>query len=1765
MGNIEQQICDAVQIIVDKAISSAGYDKTIKATVEECLDAATGKYKLEYQDTHIIAYSPDIQYSEGTLVNVTIPNNDMTALKTILSAASYDTVLYSSILNLEDKYKVIGQSVVIGSPTIKLNGYENKNITLYQHNETNNIISLTDIKELQEYMREADSFSISAEIQTTLPLELQKNGDYGIVAVLSFTKEDNISEHINIPYVFNTTYINGNPYLLVDFVKQNAFFNIDGSKFHHIERIIAFTTNFPNTETKSSNPNIFLKNFEIKALQEYDEADLEGGLVKLVSRTGLTFSDRDADSDFKEIEAHMLMDLKETTTNLRFFWFKENGAITSADKERYNAYGGSGWECLNGKNRFNQEDGAFIEEGETLPASYIVEWIPFTGNTLTVRKGSITTRKQAFKCVIICDEVPYEEEIVITNFDSPYYVEIESDSGVKFFNGYGSPTLECILYHNDAKVTNLTNFEFIWTDSDMNDSSFVINGDNLGDAKFNVVPGAKNKIKAHIAAISNYHTYRCSVVETVNGERISRGENSIQILNSESDNATYSLYIKNGQQVFKYNNDNIAPTSNSLENPMKLKPLTFSFFDPEGREVPAADIIKMGGKITWKVPTDTMLIISSYITPDFVMSNEEYSCYTNVGTLPYEISPTYQVKNYRNNITLEVEYQGVLLSATTEFSFFKDGDIGTNGTEFVCRLLPNKDTDEYPTLRVNQTGTILGGNFKNGTVTNYDSSSMNVSTSWFKAELWQGYKKVGTWYMNQNDGAEWYMMNKKDGEVRGFSDYEVKNSSYLQYSKTTELATNILKVEVEHQGKKYTAVSPILTATVADSSYDIKLKSGTGFLTAMYMEDGTYPSYNDSYPFEIEVTKNGTKLDINSSSYTVTWDIINGGERFLETEGRYRYLDSDTFLYKVDEVDTTILAKYRTMMSATPEKSKELVAKTNFYGVALPSRRKIAPKAEFSSESTSNAIKVTVYQGSTEIASLHIPIYLYLNSFGKSAIDGWDGNSVTIGDDYFLAPQVGAGVKDEYNKYTGLLMGEVKYADVRKSPDIGLVGYNKNTRTIFLDAQTGSAEFGHGRTSIKISPGGEDGANAILSGGGFSEGTDGRGLEIDLSAPTIKYGNGKFSVDKYGIMRATGAYFTDGTLSIGRKNSKPVFSVTSDGVMTMTQGSISLGGTAAKPVFSVTDEGILTMTRGSISLGTNSNSATGYNFDVQNDGTLTLTKGSISLGYNSSAKNYNFTVNNDGELTIKKSINLGDGAFIVDGSGALSMSKGSINLGNGVFVVDSDGTLSMRRGSISLGAFTDDKGKTDYKFKVNNDGTGNFGVWNFTGTAMSANLTNGGTFILNKYGIYLTDGTNTIFSANREGGVLGYWNFSSTGIENTEKDVYLTSSGLKAGKYFKVTKDGGFTFGNSSTGNCISFDGTHLTLGEGVTLRWDNIEDKDIPDLGTALTNIGPTWLATQSIAADQITAGVLNGHEITGGTITIGSNADGHSCFHVKDSGAVTARKATFYGDDSNVKITLKDKVYISAHYDNQTQDDYIYIEACKLGFHYGLGEEHYYGQLYFDDEGFSFTKKLTISKSLYLNSSLYFTKDSAETGLYIQSAIYDEDQWKSAYMLAGQGATNMNNSDGYIRVGSGFLILRLFGSKVYFGTTDTLVTSDGRAKRKIGQNFSKYENFFYKIKPFHYNYNTDLNPNNRHLGFIAQNVKEALISSGLTEEEFAGLSKITVETPEDEATFGLSKGKEAYALNYNDFIPLNTHMIQKCMKRIKELENKLKEAGIE
>lgn len=114
--------------------------------------------------------------------------------------------------------------------------------------------------------------------------------------------------------------------------------------------------------------------------------------------------------------------------------------------------------------------------------------------------------------------------------------------------------------------------------------------------------------------------------------------------------------------------------------------------------------------------------------------------------------------------------------------------------------------------------------------------------------------------------------------------------------------------------------------------------------------------------------------------------------------------------------------------------------------------------------------------------------------------------------------------------------------------------------------------------------------------------------------------------------------------------------------------------------------------------------------------------------------------------------------------------------------------------------------------------------------------------------------------------------------------------------------------------------------------------------------------------------------------------------------------------------------------------------------------------------------------------------------------------------------------------------------------------VTSDGRLKKDFNS-LDKYENWYMSLNPLSYKYKEGTS-DRFHIGFIAQEVVEALENCNLTSQDFAGYVKCN---PCEKSK--LIDTDYVLGLRYEEFISMNTYMAQKAHRRLDELENENQE----
>lgn len=316
---------------------------------------------------------------------------------------------------------------------------------------------------------------------------------------------------------------------------------------------------------------------------------------------------------------------------------------------------------------------------------------------------------------------------------------------------------------------------------------------------------------------------------------------------------------------------------------------------------------------------------------------------------------------------------------------------------------------------------------------------------------------------------------------------------------------NIIKVEINYDNLIQTAYLPLVFIDCIDSTFKADLGEG-GFLEVLYTADGKNPSYNNTKPFVLDASYYVSNTDsydpiTQNSSITTLWD----------TFGTIYDIQSKKWAATLGIKDNMKILKDEEERTNFPSNAYWMIPVDNSDGYCC-----------------TNIVRCRVTRNEQTVLVAYIPVHMLLNKYGNSAINGWDGNGLSLDEEggVILAPQVGAGIKNPDNTFTGIVIGEAVEGDEDR---IGLLGYNHGQRSIFLDAETGKAEFGLNNSGkIVLDP---TDRRAKIYSGNFPDPevnhfkdidlSESKGMMIDFSTPYIKFGSGTFEVDPFGNMKAT--------------------------------------------------------------------------------------------------------------------------------------------------------------------------------------------------------------------------------------------------------------------------------------------------------------------------------------------------------------------------------------------------------------------------------------------------------------------------------------------------------------------------------------------------------------------------------------------------------------------------------------------------------------------
>lgn len=1426
-NTIEEQVCDAIDVLVDKRISKLQFDKTVRATIKSVEDASIGKYLVQYQDSIFYAYSdPDKSYKVGAQVYIQIPSNDFSKTKTIIGSVKKLGVEYLTAVSAEQRMTKIGTNILTSKKQV--------NFCSYDENSSQEL--LTDYvgvitEDLDVYKVDSEYFMIGMTVQTALPSEQQgSGGNYGIKVQAEYytaAQRESLGDDrtpVTRTYILDVNNMLGQPYKYLQPSQQSAIFTIDGKNLKSIKSIKAFCEGFPHHE-EGHEEDIFLSDFQVFFMQPLSDTELSTSSLKILTPYGSYFtSDND---DTKYLEAELKLKGKKVNfneQNVDFYWFIKDTSITASDKLYYSAYAGQGWRCLN-QAQTHDEITQFVAEG------YRKHIMP------SLAPAAVNT----FKCVAVYNDTFLSASIKIQNKvnDAPK-ISITSSAGTKFYFDNGITTLTCEV------IPVKQNYIYYW--GHRNKDGILIQEQDRTD-----------KITAIISQSTDFVTYECTVYQ----QETIIGSAEIVLTNGTPQNE-YVLVINDGTKVFKYDEYGVSPASNATAaaDRITISTLTFDIYNDQGQVVTP---MSSGEKeklcdIKWVWPDKdyTMLELKSgTLTPKTIVNpTTNQLIYRQVlegsATLTYGIKNRYDINATDNNIRLEVSFQGHNLVASTNFTFVKQGQLGTNGTKYITRIVPNPSTGVVEEYYLQNNGNIIGWHRQLEKKYNDTTGKTSIEEKYIFQEGSNAPFKVEVW-----DGAETARKTIKTGAntwkildaIDIVKDSEDNKNHFKKIAPNISIddKTGVISVKKSITASNYTPVSTIIQATVTSNAFSELAKN-----------------YYATYPLTVAKVPAGEHA------------IVTGGfkECMFNSDGTRSSFDTKPFALKIFKADGTVINPKAKWEISWTGQIKEGTSVT------------ISPPGVFDSERTNNYI-VCTYGNNYKII---VSINFYLNRYGMAAMNDWDGTSIKInnkeggkdgGGQYILAPQIGAGTKDTSNRFTGITMGKSFGVNGdNTSSQIGLMGFKEGERSIFLDAKTGKAIFGtSGSSQIVISPEryGSAPRGSIYSANYWKwdkpDGTPraktddekiadeksedeggtgiGNGLLIDLVTPRIRFGSGNFYVQPNGYIHAGGGgdiaswqitndylrskdssttlYATNTDLNKERslfkkilvkdKNNREVFKVYNDGTFAADNGR-----------FKVQQNGNIIARLGEIAGWKISRSASTA------DGQIKSSSGNTVLHQNGLIECSNLQASSTGHI----------GGWLI-GTDTLSTANGG-NI-----------TMSSRSGKIS--------GKNGV-WQINSDGTAKFTNVEITGDQHTSTLSWG----RGKFQVH-DDGSMYAYSGN-----IGKWKLSTDGFtsEDGTSVVITPNGGLKLGNSFSVSSGGTLTASDGhvggwgigqhqlKAGNTILSDNGTITCSNLIATNTGKIGNWSISEgsligNGSVLSTSGLTTSGTLQVGGNASVSGYVN------------------------------------------------------------------------------------------------------------------------------------------------------------------------------------------------------------------------------------------------------------------------------------------------------------------
>lgn len=901
MSNLQESLLNSFEILAKNYVQQAPGTTVIEGVIQQIVNAGTGHYIINYLDNLMEVHSnnPNIQFNLGDKVFVLVPNGDFSKQKIIISMSTPSTMIYDS--SEEDRYMEVSDNLFNNIEDIELSTYKTEIIDMNTNDKYKKWYGNFSIL-FPKYLKNYSTFLFSASIKTSIKTEQQINGNYGIKLKLPFYFYN--SEKEKIPtwktYTLDVNNISGNPYRLTEWSKQNIFIQMSSEELYDDNRepqLEIFVKDFAqNEELAKEIKDIKIKNIVFHAYDILSEDQQQGYYLHLKATEGNYFF-----SGEEEETKILIPTLKANGRNVKLntthtsvedsyqcYWFVEDAAIKE-DSELYTYIGGIGWRCLNNKtNTIANDDGSVSVEFAT------------NNYTYEVRAKNVLTSAR-YKCVIVVIKqvgngktysTTVSTILKLENLKASINMSVDSITGSNsYIKNIGKVGLKCTIIDEEKDFFNIYpdySITYEWNRHDKNnkylDNDFYIieANEDIKNDKEHII---SQQISLNTNLIEDTNIFTCSAyisyINQTSGlyKKILLGTESILINTNGS--FAYNLSIQNGDVLYKYDIDGDSPLSEKYDGPLDskvaiVKPLTYTIYKADGTEFSDSEYAYC--KTTWLIPKNSLITFSGEKTE----YDNDYYQFSGVGRFEfnYTLASKYNFKKTNNVIKLKVNYGENELNADAAIKVLKEGENGTNNTNYSIVIthngaayneIKNGIVQKFQAIYV-ENDKWYYHNLESNTLEDFVNSTLGHKQ--LKLHLYESGEEIEInedtvsieWTMFDPEVTETCMKFTKGGkpadtQIKGINCWIGPEAIEDFTWKDGNFPVNIVQVKVNIEGKtELYAYYPIeiikvdnldyIKRTDIDGNdfYIIPTCIG-GFSSVLYSSDGTNPQYNSSEPF----------------------------------------------------------------------------------------------------------------------------------------------------------------------------------------------------------------------------------------------------------------------------------------------------------------------------------------------------------------------------------------------------------------------------------------------------------------------------------------------------------------------------------------------------------------------------------------------------------------------------------------------------------------------------------------------------------------------------------------------------------------------------------------------------------------------------------------------------------------------------------------------------------------------------------------------------